>query len=79
MGGRGIDGARSRRWYLDDDFGSIVQAVRMGRSIFDNLKKAIVTSSPHPDCRMSPWSCSVAARAARPFVFLELSDPPALS
>ncbi|HSQ78419.1 MAG TPA: cation-translocating P-type ATPase, partial [Nitrospirota bacterium] len=26
---------------LDDDFSSIVQAVRMGRRIFDNLKKAV--------------------------------------
>ena len=26
---------------LDDDFSSIVQAVRLGRRIFDNLKKAM--------------------------------------
>jgi Ca2+-transporting ATPase len=26
---------------LDDDFNSIVQAVRMGRGIFDNLRKAM--------------------------------------
>jgi P-type Ca2+ transporter type 2C len=43
MGGRGTDVAResSSLVLLDDDFISIVAAVRMGRRIFDNLKKAI--------------------------------------
>jgi Ca2+-transporting ATPase len=43
MGGRGTDVAReaSALVLLDDDFSSIVQAVRMGRRIFDNIKKAI--------------------------------------
>ena len=43
MGGRGTDVAReaSDLVLLDDDFSSIVAAVRMGRRIFDNLKKAI--------------------------------------
>jgi Ca2+-transporting ATPase len=43
MGGRGTDVAResSSLVLLDDDFSSIVQAVRMGRRIFDNLKKAM--------------------------------------
>ena len=43
MGGRGTDVAReaSALVLLDDDFSSIVQAVRMGRRIFDNLKKAM--------------------------------------
>ncbi len=43
MGGRGTDVAReaSSIVLLDDDFSSIVQAVRMGRRIFDNLKKAM--------------------------------------
>ena len=43
MGGRGTDVAReaSSLVLLDDDFSSIVQAVRMGRKIFDNLKKAM--------------------------------------
>ncbi|MDA8432063.1 MAG: cation-translocating P-type ATPase [Nitrospiraceae bacterium] len=43
MGARGTDVAReaSAIVLLDDDFSSIVQAVRMGRRIFDNLKKAM--------------------------------------
>lgn len=43
MGGRGTDVAReaSAMVLLDDDFGSIVKAVRLGRRIYDNLKKAV--------------------------------------
>ena len=43
MGGRGTDVAReaSSIVLLDDDFGSIVKAVRLGRRIFDNLRKAM--------------------------------------
>jgi Ca2+-transporting ATPase len=43
MGGRGTDVAReaSALVLLDDDFSSIVQAVKMGRRIFDNIKKAV--------------------------------------
>lgn len=43
MGGRGTDVAREAGdlVVVDDDFGSIVQAVRLGRRIFDNLKRAM--------------------------------------
>jgi P-type Ca2+ transporter type 2C len=44
MGGRGTDVAREAGSIvlLDDNFSSIVQAVRLGRRIFDNIRKAIV-------------------------------------
>jgi Ca2+-transporting ATPase len=43
MGGRGTDVAReaSAIVLLDDDFGSIVKAIRLGRRIYDNLLKAM--------------------------------------
>lgn len=43
MGQRGTDVAREAAdlVLLNDDFSSIVQAIRMGRRVFDNLKKAI--------------------------------------
>jgi len=42
MGGRGTDVAREAAALVlvDDDFSSIVAAIRLGRRIFDNLKKA---------------------------------------
>ena len=44
MGGRGTDVAReaSSIVLLDDDFGSIVRTIRLGRRIYDNLRKASV-------------------------------------
>ena len=43
MGGRGTDVAReaSSIVLLDDDFGSIVKAIKLGRRIYDNLRKAM--------------------------------------
>ncbi len=43
MGGRGTDVAREAAALvlLDDDFSSIVEAVRLGRRIYDNLRKAM--------------------------------------
>ncbi|MBS0412263.1 MAG: cation-translocating P-type ATPase, partial [Proteobacteria bacterium] len=43
MGGRGADVARAAAdlVLLDDDFASVVAAMRMGRRIYDNLRKAM--------------------------------------
>lgn len=43
MGGRGTDVAReaSAIVLLDDDFGSIIKAIRLGRRIYDNIRKAM--------------------------------------
>ncbi|HKU80656.1 MAG TPA: cation-translocating P-type ATPase [Candidatus Tumulicola sp.] len=43
MGGRGTDVAREAAALvlLNDDFGSIIEAIRLGRRIFDNIHKAI--------------------------------------
>ena len=60
MGERGTDVAREAASLvlLNDDFSSIVGAVRMGRRIFDNLQKAMayifaihVPSSAFRSCR----------------------------
>jgi haloacid dehalogenase-like hydrolase/Cation transporter/ATPase, N-terminus len=58
MGGRGTDVAReaSAIVLLDDDFGSIVKAIRLGRRIYDNLRKAMSSSSPFT-CPLRDWHC----------------------
>jgi Ca2+-transporting ATPase len=66
MGGRGTDVAReaSAIVLLDDDFGSIVKAIRLGRRIYDNLRKAMVSSSPftYP---LRAWRCCRCCSACR--------------
>jgi Ca2+-transporting ATPase len=65
MGGRGTDVAReaSSLVLLDDDFSSIVQAVRMGRRIFDHLQKAmtfiVAVHVPIAGMSVLPVVCSV--------------------
>jgi Ca2+-transporting ATPase len=74
MGGRGTDVARESAALvlLDDNFASIVQAVRMGCRIFDNLKKAmpfIFGSQSHRrnvfDSRIAQIAAGAAAGAHR--------------
>ena len=87
MGQRGTDVAReaSALVLLDDDFSSIVAAVRTGRRIFDNLKKAMsyIVSVHIPIAGMSLLPVLLAWKepALLPvhIVFLELIIDPACS
>jgi len=87
MGQRGTDVAReaSALVLLDDDFSSIVAAVRTGRRIFDNLKKAMayIVGVHIPIAGMSiiPILLQWKAIALLPvhIVFLELLIDPACS
>src|SRR6185437_2567029 len=66
MGGRGTDVAREAASIvlLDDDFGSIVQTIRLGRRIYDNLRKAMgYILGPCAD-RRSRLAAAVARHAA---------------
>src|SRR5664280_507025 len=87
MGERGTDVAReaSDLVLLNDDFSSIVNAVRMGRKIFDNLKKAMayIVSVHIPIAGMSllPVFLGWKEMVLLPIhiVFLELIIDPACS
>ena len=84
MGGRGTDVAREAAALvlLDDDFGSILRAVRLGRRIYDNLARRWASSSP---CmfRSPAWPSAAASacRWSRPLhiAFLELIIDPVCS
>jgi Ca2+-transporting ATPase len=92
MGQRGTDVAREAAALVltDDDFGSIVRAVRMGRRIFDNLKKAMayILAVHVPIAGMSPLPVLLPKIAGHPaplvlmpvhIAFLELIIDPACS
>jgi Ca2+-transporting ATPase len=87
MGKRGTDVAReaSALVLMDDDFSSIVAAVRTGRRIFDNLKKAMayIVSVHVPIAGMSLlpvlFGWKEAALLPVHIVFLELIIDPACS
>jgi len=86
MGGRGSDVAREAAGLVvtDDDFTSIVGAVRLGRRIFDNLRKAVAyvvaVHVPIAGLALVPivlgWP---AVLSPIHIVFLELSIDPACS
>ena len=63
MGGRGTDVAReaSSLVLLDDDFGAILKAIRLGRRIHDNLRKAM--------CFIIAVHVPVAGMALLPILF----------
>ena len=86
MGGRGTDVAREAAALvlLDDDFASIVETVRLGRRIYDNIRNAMATSlAVHvPIAGMSfvPLAVRLAAGALPgALVFLEFVIDPACS
>lgn len=87
MGGRGTDVAReaSALILLDDDFSSIVQAIRLGRRIYDNIKKAVAYTVaihvPIAGLSMAPVFVADLPLMLLPvhIVFLELIIDPACS
>ena len=86
MGARGTDVAREAASLvlLDDDFSSIVQAVRIGRRIHDNIKKAIAyifaIHVPIAGMSLLPALCRLPlALLPVHIVFLELIIDPACS
>lgn len=86
MGGRGTDVAReaSGLVLLDDNFASIVAAIRMGRRVYDNIKKAmsylLVVHLPIISMSVIPmfFGMPIALLPAH-IVFLEIVIDPACS
>jgi Ca2+-transporting ATPase len=86
MGGRGTDVAReaSGLVLLDDNFASIVAAIRMGRRVYDNIKKAmnylLIVHLPIISMSVIPlfFGMPIALLPAH-IVFLELVIDPACS
>jgi len=86
MGARGTDVAReaSALVVTDDDFGSIVAGIRLGRRIFDNLQKAmayvVAVHVPIAGLSLLPLLLGMqAALAPVHIVFLELMIDPICS
>ena len=86
MGGRGTDVAReaSSLVLLDDDFATIVDAIRLGRRIYDNLHKAMayILAVHVPIAGMALLPLLLGCRwcsAPVHIVFLELIIDPACS
>ena len=87
MGGRGTDVAREAAALvlLDDDFASIVRAVRLGRRIFDNLQQVDVVHPGRARADRRHGAAAGAAAAGRRcsfpmhIAFLELIIDPACS
>ena len=77
MGGRGTDVAReaSSIVLLDDDFGSIVTAIRLGRRIYDNLRKAMSFHRRRPCADRGSRAAAASSRLAHHLQ----SDPHRLS
>ncbi len=85
MGGRGTDVAREAASIvlLDDDFGSIVKALRLGRRIYDNLRKATVfifaVHVPIAGLALLPLLSGLPIRVAAHIAFLEMVIDPVCS
>ena len=85
MGGRGTDVAREAASIvlLDDDFGSIVTAIRLGRRIYDNLRKAMgfifAVHIPIAGLALAPLIGPSHYLRTNPHAFLEMIIDPVCS
>ena len=87
MGGRGTDVAREAAALvlLEDDFGSIVETVRLGRRIYDNIRNAMALHAGGARADRRAWRCCRSLSAGRwcscpvHVVFLEFVIDPACS